>query len=29
VEWNDLSTVEFDVPAGGTDKADFKIETKK
>ena len=28
-EWNDLSKVDFDVPAGGTDKADFQIETKK
>lgn len=28
-EWNDLSKVEFEVPAGGTDQADFHIETKK
>jgi hypothetical protein len=28
-EWNALSTVEFDVPAGGTDKANFDIVTKK
>jgi len=28
-EWNDLSTIEFDVPSGGTDNADFHIETKK
>lgn len=27
-EWNDLSTKEFDVPSGGTDKADFSIESK-
>ena len=27
-EWNALSKVEFDVPTGGTDKADFNIETK-
>jgi hypothetical protein len=27
-EWNDLSTKEFDVPSGGTDTADFHIETK-
>jgi hypothetical protein len=28
-EWNALSTVEFEVPAGGTTKADFNIPTKK
>lgn len=28
-EWNALSKVEFDVPKGGTDKADFNIVTKK
>jgi len=28
-EWNDLSKEVFDVPAGGTDKADFHITTKK
>ena len=28
LEWNDLSTVEFDVPSGGTDSADFHIEGK-
>lgn len=27
-EWNDLSTIEFEVPPGGTDKADFHIEAK-
>jgi hypothetical protein len=27
-EWHDLSQKEFSVPAGGTDKADFNIETK-
>lgn len=25
-EWSDMSTLEFEVPAGGTDKADFHIE---
>jgi hypothetical protein len=25
-EWSDMSTREFEVPAGGTDKADFHIE---
>jgi hypothetical protein len=25
-EWSDMSTKEFEVPAGGTDKADFHIE---
>ena len=29
VQWNALSKVEFDVPAGGTDKANFDIETKR
>jgi hypothetical protein len=30
VEWySDKSTKEFDVPSGGTDKADFPIERKK
>jgi hypothetical protein len=28
-EWNSLSNVEFDVPVGGTDKANFDIVTKK
>jgi hypothetical protein len=28
-EWNALSKVEFEVPAGGTDKANFDIVTKK
>ncbi|HVL15492.1 MAG TPA: hypothetical protein VM529_23180 [Gemmata sp.] len=28
-EWNALSQVEFDVPKGGTDKADFNIVAKK
>ena|SRR6476659_431010 len=28
-EWNALSNVEFDVPAGGTDQANFNIETRK
>jgi hypothetical protein len=28
-EWHDRSTKEFDVPPGGTDQADFNIETKK
>ena len=28
VEWNELSTKEFEVPRGGTDKADFAIVTK-
>jgi hypothetical protein len=28
-EWNALSKVEFDVPKGGTDQANFNIETKK
>jgi hypothetical protein len=28
-EWNALSKKEFDVPAGGTDKADFDIVTGK
>lgn len=28
-EWNALSDKEFDVPAGGTDKADFDIVTKR
>ena len=28
-EWNALSEKEFDVPAGGTDKANFEIVTKK
>jgi hypothetical protein len=28
-EWNALSNVEFDVPRGGTDKANFDIVTKK
>lgn len=27
--WNSMSKVEFEVPAGGTDKANFDIETKK
>lgn len=27
-EWNSLSKQEFEVPAGGTDKADFPIVTK-
>jgi len=27
-EWHEFSTKEFDVPAGGTTKADFAIETK-
>jgi hypothetical protein len=27
-EWNAKSEKEFDVPSGGTDKADFKITTK-
>jgi hypothetical protein len=27
-EWHDLSKHEFDVPAGGTDQANFDIETK-
>ena len=26
--WNEYSKVEFEVPAGGTDKADFKIDSK-
>lgn len=28
-EWNAASKVEFDVPAAGTDKADFDIKTRK
>jgi hypothetical protein len=28
-EWNELSTKEFEVPSGGTDKADFAIVTPK
>ena len=28
-EWNARSTKEFDVPAGGTDKANFDIVSKK
>jgi len=28
-EWNATSTKEFEVPAGGTDKANFEITTKK
>jgi hypothetical protein len=28
-EWNSLSTVEFDVPSGGTDKANFEIKSRK
>jgi len=28
-EWNGLSNVEFEVPIGGTDKANFDILTKK
>jgi hypothetical protein len=28
-EWNALSKVEFDVPSGGTEKANFDIKTKK
>ena len=28
-DWNEMSTREFEVPAGGTDKADFDISTKK
>lgn len=28
-EWNSMSKVEFEVPAGGTDKANFDIETKR
>ena len=28
-EWNALSKVEFDVPKGGTDQANFNIVTKK
>lgn len=28
-EWNSLSKVEFEVPVGGSDKANFNIETKK
>jgi hypothetical protein len=28
-EWNALSNVEFDVPPGGTDKANFDITTRK
>ena len=28
-EWNSSSTKEFDVPAGGTDKANFDIVGKK
>jgi hypothetical protein len=28
-EWNALSTVEFDVPPGGTDQANFDIKTRK
>jgi hypothetical protein len=27
--WNAMSTVEFEVPKGGTDKADFNIENPK
>jgi hypothetical protein len=27
-EWNALSTVEFVVPSGGTDQANFEIKTK-
>jgi hypothetical protein len=27
-DWNEYSTVEFEVPSNGTDKADFKIESK-
>ena len=28
-EWNALSNVEFDVPSGGTDKANFDIKSRK
>ena len=28
-EWNSMSDKQFDVPAGGTDKANFDIVTKK
>jgi hypothetical protein len=28
-EWNALSDKEFDVPAGGTDKANFEIKSRK
>jgi hypothetical protein len=28
-EWNELSTKEFEVPSGGTDKADFAIDNPK
>ena len=28
-EWNALSNVDFDVPAGGTDKANFDIKSRK
>ena len=28
-EWNSVSKVEFDVPEGGTDKANFDIQTKR
>ena len=28
IEWHDKSTKEFEVPAGGTDAANFDIETK-
>jgi hypothetical protein len=28
-EWNTMSTKEFEVPTGGTDKADFDISTKR
>ena len=28
-KWNAHSTVEFEVPAGGTDKADFNIDNPK
>jgi len=28
-EWNSLSNVEFDVPSGGTDQANFNIQTRK
>ena len=28
-EWNSMSKVEFEVPASGTDKANFDIETKR
>jgi hypothetical protein len=27
VEWNENSELTFDVPPGGTDRADFKLES--